>query len=82
MSTQPSTPPPSSPGGYYGGGLPPVPVPNPELIVYVVALLVVGIVALAAETVDANTWVQFTLWTTAAYLVSRGLAKLRNVSER
>jgi hypothetical protein len=82
MSTQPSTPPPTSPGGYYGGGLPPVPVPNPELIVYVVALLVVGIVALAAETVDADTWVQFALWTTAAYLVSRGLAKLRNVSER
>ncbi len=58
-----------------------MPAPNPELIVYVVALLVVGIVALAAETVDADTWVQFALWTTAAYLVSRGLAKLRNVSE-
>jgi uncharacterized protein (DUF983 family) len=49
--------------------------------VYVIALLVIGIVALAAETVDAATWVEFALWATAAYLVSRGLAKLRNVTE-
>jgi hypothetical protein len=82
MSTQPSPPPPPSQQGYYGGGLPPVPVPNAELIVYVVALVVVGIIGLAAETVNAASWVEFALWTTAAYLVSRGLAKLRNVTER
>jgi hypothetical protein len=81
MSTTPSSPPPPQ-HGYYGGSLPPVPVPNPELIVYVVALLVVGIVALASDSVIATHWVEFALWTTAAYLVARGLAKLRNVTER
>jgi hypothetical protein len=81
MSTTPSSPPPSQ-QGYYGGGLPPVPVPNGELVVYVLALVVVGIVALAAETVAASNWVSFATWATAAYLVSRGLAKLRNVVER
>jgi hypothetical protein len=89
MSQAPTTPPSPSPPppsqGYYGGGgggLPPVPAPNAELIVYLAALLVVGLVAIIADTVAAATWVNFAMWVTAAYLVSRGLAKLRNVTER
>ena len=80
MSTPPSSPPPG-PGYYGGGGLPPVPVPNAEAIVFVVALLVVGIVALAAETVTAAQWVDFATWATAAYLIARGIAKLGKVYE-
>ena len=83
MSQAPGTPPlPSQ--GYYGGGaggLPPFPAPNGELIVYIVALVVVGLVALIAETIEAAEWLSFATWATAAYLISRGLAKLRNVSE-
>ena len=83
MTQAPGTPPPPS-QGYYGGGgggLPPFPVPNGELIVYIVALLVVGLVVLIADTIGSGTWVSFATWATAAYLISRGLAKLRNVTE-
>ena len=83
MSQAPGTPPP--PSGYYGGGGGgglPVPAPNGEVIVYVLALVVVALVALIADTVDASTWVTFAMWVTAAYLLSRGLAKLRNVTEQ
>jgi hypothetical protein len=83
MSQAPGTPAPPS-QGYYGGGpggLPPFPAPNGELVVYVVALLVVGLVALIAETIAASEWLSFATVVTAAYLISRGLAKLRNVSE-
>ena len=80
MSTPPSPPPPGA--GYYGGGgLPPVPVPNPEVIVYVVALLVVGIVALAAESVAAAHWIEFAKWATVGYLLARGIAKRGNAYE-
>jgi hypothetical protein len=80
MATPPSSPPPGA--GYYGGGgMPPVPVPNPEVIVYVVALLVAGIVALAAETLAARDWLEFAKWVTVAYLLARGLAKLGNAHE-
>ena len=62
--------------------MPPVPMPNPELIVYLGALLVVGLVVLVDDkTVFGATWVDFAKWITAAYLISRGLAKLRNVTE-
>jgi hypothetical protein len=80
MSTGPSTPPPPS-QGYYGGNLPPFPIPNPELIVYAFALLVVGLVAAAADSVPVALWVEFAKWATAAYLVTRGIAKLGKVYE-
>jgi hypothetical protein len=80
MATPPSSPPPPS-HGYYGGNLPPFPIPNAELIVYAFALLVVGIVAAAAESVPVAFWVEFAKWATAAYLVSRGIAKLGKVYE-
>ena len=55
--------------------------PNGELIVYVLALIVIGIVALASDSVIAASWVSFATVATAAYLISRGLAKMRNVTE-
>jgi hypothetical protein len=88
MSTQAPTPPPATPPGpppsqgYYSGhGLPPFPVPNPELIVYLLALIVLAFATLADTVVFAQ-WVEVAGWITVAYLLSRGLAKLRNVTER
>ena len=81
MSTAP--PPPTQQQYYgHGPGIPPIPMPNPELIVYVIALLVVGLATLVDDkTLTAGAWVAFAQWATAAYLISRGLAKLRNVTE-
>ncbi len=59
------------------------PIPgNAELLVWVLALAVAAIVALAADSVDAPAWFQFFLWTTAAYLLSRGIAKASRVLEQ
>jgi len=94
MSTTPSDPPPSQqPGGYGrpGGGAPNVnlnlsalmPTPgNAELVIYILAMILVAIIALAADSVDAPTWVDFFKWATAAYLISRGIAKASRVLER
>ena len=67
---------PTSQGYYAGHGLPLFPVPNPELIVYLSALIVLALATLADTVVFAQ-WVEVTGWITAAYLLSRGLAKLR-----
>jgi hypothetical protein len=97
MSTpeQPTTqqPPPSS--GYgppsYGGGWgsgPPgigaiMPVPgNAEMVVFVLATIIVAIIALASDEVNAGFFVDYFKWVTAAYLVSRGIAKASRVLER
>jgi hypothetical protein len=55
---------------------------NPELIVYLLALIAVGLVVIIDDkTLVAANWVQFAGIATAAYLISRGLAKMRNVTE-
>lgn len=60
-----------------------MPMPgNAELVVWLLALIVAAIVALVADGVDTNTWFQFFLWTTAAYLLSRGIAKASRVLEQ
>ncbi len=62
--------------------MPPVPMPNPELIVYLFSLLVVGLATIVDDkTLTASSWVGFAGIATAAYLISRGLAKMRNVNE-
>ena len=82
MSTaHPPPPPPQQQSGFYGPGLPPFPVPHAELIVYVLAIVVLGIIALAAETVDATELVSYGSFITIGYLLSRGLAKLGKVYE-
>ncbi len=80
MSTPPQPPPHQQP--YYGSGAPPIPSVNPELIVYLLALIAVGLVVIIDDkTLVAANWVSFAGIATAAYLISRGLAKMRNVSE-
>ena len=48
---------------------------NAEMVVYVLAAIVVAIIALAADAVDSPQWVDWFKWVTAAYLLSRGIAK-------
>jgi hypothetical protein len=93
MSTTPPEQPttPQQPGSGYGSSGPTVnlnlaalmPTPgNAELAVYILAAIVVAIVALADNSVNAPGWVDFFKWTTSAYLISRGLAKASRVLER
>ncbi len=80
MSTPPPPPPHQQP--YYGSGAPPIPSVNAELIVYILALIAVGLVVIIDDkTLVAANWVSFAGIATAAYLISRGLAKMRNVTE-
>jgi len=59
----------------------PISPPNSELIVYVLAVVVVGIAVLASDRLTGGDWLSFATVATAAYLISRGLAKMRNVTE-
>ncbi|HEY8628225.1 MAG TPA: hypothetical protein VIL56_07905 [Gaiellaceae bacterium] len=70
------------PGPVQGNPFAMLPTPgNAELVVYLLALLVAAIVALASDRVDAPSWMEFFKWTTAAYLISRGIAKASRVFE-
>jgi hypothetical protein len=98
MSTTPpeqpqsSPPPPPPPQGYgpgYGGiGRSPVsgailPVPgNAELAIWVLVEIVLAIVAAVADDFDAHGWAIATTWLTAAYILSRGIAKASRVLEQ
>ena len=84
MSTTPErdstvTPPPSSQFtppigmGFFPG--------NAELVVWILALVVAMLVIWIADTLDTNDWMQFFLFTTVAYLLSRGIAKASRVYE-
>ena len=73
--------------GGYGRGAPNIgavmPIPgNAEIVVYVLAAIILAIVALAADDFDANGWAVAFTWITAAYLISRGIAKASRVLER
>jgi uncharacterized protein (DUF983 family) len=60
-----------------------MPIPgNAELLVYILALIVVAVVAWVADTVDPPQWVEFAKWATGAYLISRGIAKASRVLEQ
>jgi hypothetical protein len=59
----------------------PISPPNAELIVYVLAVAIVGIAVLASDSLTGGDWLTFSTVATAAYLLSRGLAKMRNVTE-
>jgi hypothetical protein len=89
-------PPPSGPGGQppgayrgWGPGAPGpgigaiMPVPgNAEMAVYILATVLVAIIALASDEVNSGFFVDYFKWATAAYLVSRGIAKASRVLER
>lgn len=84
-STQPPPPPPPPPASGYERQyypMPQVPAPPAELIVFVLAWVVALIVTVAADSVD---WPQFLVATTlisAAFIISRGIAKAGKVFER
>jgi hypothetical protein len=93
MSTTPPEPPSSSePGGFGRGGassnvtfnLPAtLPVPgNAELLIYILATIIIAIIALAADQVDSGAFVTAFTALTFAYLISRGIAKASRVLEQ
>ena len=93
MSTTPPEQPttPQQPGGGYGSSGPNVnvnlaalmPTPgNAELVVYILATIVVGIITLADDGVDASGFVTAFTFITVAYVLSRGIAKASRVLER
>jgi hypothetical protein len=93
MSTTPPEQPttPQQPGGGYGSSGPNVnlnlaalmPTPgNAELVVYILATIVVGIVTLADDRVNGPEFVTAFTFFTFAYLISRGIAKASRVLER
>lgn len=55
--------------------------PNMEFVVYVVALIVALIVIAISDVLTITSWFEFYLVATAAYLLSRGIAKAHNVKE-
>ena len=60
-----------------------LPIPgNAEWVWWAVMAILVAIVAGIADSVDAPQWVDFMKWTTAAYLISRGIAKASRVLEQ
>jgi hypothetical protein len=87
----PVSPPPAAPpphGGYTGLGRTPVsgailPVPgNAELAVWILVEIVLAIVAGVSDRFDAHDWAVATTWLTAAYIISRGIAKASRVLEQ
>ena len=86
MATTP-TPPPEQPQRSYGysPGQNPLagmtlPV-NPELLVYVIVIIIIGIITLASDAVNAAGFVTSLSVITVGYLISRGVAKASRVLE-
>jgi hypothetical protein len=89
VSTMPPDPPQQTPQtGYTGLGRSPVsgailPVPgNAEIAIWFIVEIVLGIVALASDGFTAHDWAVATTWLTAAYILSRGIAKASRVLEQ
>ena len=91
MSTTPPEQPPPPQQPQYGAGGPNVnfnlsalmPTPgNAELAVYVLATILVAIIAIASDEVGSGTFVTAFTAITFAYLLSRGIAKASRVLER
>jgi hypothetical protein len=92
MSTTPPEQPSSSSGGYGqpGGGsnvnfnLSALPVTpgNAELVVYILATILIAIIALASDAVNSGAFVTAFTALTFAYLISRGIAKASRVLEQ
>ena len=86
MSTTPPEPPEQQ--GYAGLGRTPVsgailPVPgNAEIAVWFIVEIVLAIVAAVSDGFDAHGWAVATTWLTAAYILSRGIAKASRVLEQ
>jgi hypothetical protein len=60
-----------------------LPIPgNAEFAVYVIVLIVFGLIALIDDHVDAGAFMNAATWVSAAYLISRGVAKASRVLEQ
>jgi hypothetical protein len=60
-----------------------LPIPgNAEFALWLAVEIVIAIVAAVADSVSAAFWVDATKWITAAYLISRGIAKASRVLEQ
>ena len=86
MSTMPPDPPQDH--AYTGLGRSPIsgailPVPgNAEIAIWFIVEIALGIVALASDGFTAHDWAVATTWLTAAYILSRGIAKASRVLEQ
>jgi hypothetical protein len=88
-ATPPEQPPPAAPPPAYTGiGRSPMsgailPVPgNAEIAIWFIVEVVLAIVAAVADDFDAHGWAVATTWLTAAYILSRGIAKASRVLEQ
>ncbi|HEY4976249.1 MAG TPA: hypothetical protein VII05_02705 [Gaiellaceae bacterium] len=54
---------------------------NSEFLVYIGALVVAMIVIAISDVLTITSWFEFYLVSTAAYILSRGIAKAHNVNE-
>jgi hypothetical protein len=60
----------------------PIPIPwNAEFVFYLLVELVVALICLAFDSVNAVDFLEVTKWVSAAYLLSRGIAKASRVLE-
>ena len=85
MSTPAAPPPPSGyERPYYGAGMPPLPVPSGELVVFLLVWFVVAIVTLIADGrggVDPWDFVRASVALAIGFMVARGIAKAGRVFE-
>ena len=81
MSTQQTPPPPPPYERPYYPGMPALPAPNGELIVFLAGWLVVLVVTLATDAVDWPEFVTATVFLAVGYMISRGIAKAGKVLE-
>jgi hypothetical protein len=81
---QPTTPQPTSGGPNVNLNLSALPVTpgNAELVVYLLATILVAIIALASDGVDSGAFVTAFTVITFAYILSRGIAKASRVLEQ
>jgi hypothetical protein len=89
MSTTPTDPAPggerSGLGGYAGRrpSISSMPVPfNSELLVWLFVWIVIALIWIISDRVDAAAFATYTVALTFAYLISRGIAKASRVYER
>jgi hypothetical protein len=85
MSTPPA--PPSQQGydrPYYGGGMPPVPAPSGELVVFLLVWFVLALLTLVTDGVDGlgpHDFATFSVALAIGFMLARGIAKAGKVFE-
>ena len=86
MSTTPTQPPPTQAyeRPHYGGGpgMPPVPFPSGELVVFLLVWAVIGIITVATDgRPTADQFVTLSVYLAIGYMLARGIAKAGRVFE-